>query len=106
MIFSDYSAVVSGSVISAAPAEFALVQKTDTKIVFSWRKVNDREGYVIYRFLPESGKYKAVKNINDNNTLTYSLRVNAGEKSEYAMRAFRMVDGKKVYSDYTEIISN
>ena len=43
---------------------------------------------------------------NYEDTLTYSYKVDAETECEFTMRAFRVVNGKKVYSDYTERIHN
>ena len=105
-VYGDYSKVVSGDVIDAPPANFRLEQRTSTKIVFNWDKVEDSEGYVIYRYFPETNKCKAIKNITSKDTLTYFYKVDADTDYQFTMRAFRVVNGKKVYSDYTERISN
>lgn len=81
-------------------------QKSATKVVLSWDKVEDSDGYVIYLYTPETGKYKAIKNVTDKNTLTYSHKITEGAEYTYVMRAFRIVNGNKVYSDYGIFISN
>ena len=105
-VYGDYSEVLSGDVIDAPPANFRLEQRTATKIIFNWDKVEDCEGYVIYRCFPDTNKCKAIKNITNKETLTYSYKVEADTDYIFTMRAFRVVNGKKVYSDYTEQISN
>ena len=103
-IYGDYSEIVSGDVIDAPPANFCLEQRTATKIIFNWDKVEDCEGYVIYRYFPDTGKCKAIKNITSNDILTYSYKVEADTDYQFTMRAYRVMNGKKVYSDYTNII--
>ena len=105
-VYGEYSEVLSGDVIDAPPANFTLEQRTPTKIIFNWDKVEDCEGYVIYRYYSDTGKCKAIKNITSADTLTYSYKVDADTECEFTIRAFRVVNGKKVYSDYTERIHN
>lgn len=104
-IYGDYSNILSGNVISGAPQNFAMRQASSGKIVFTWDKVEDADGYVIYLYDPDTNKYKAIKNITDINVLTYGKTMAKGATYHFAMRAYRLVNGVKVYSDYGEIIS-
>jgi hypothetical protein len=105
-VYGDYSDILSANVISGPPQNFALEKKTATKIAFTWYKVGDADGYVIYIYYPDTGKYKATKNIADVNTLTYTKKVTKGESYQFAIRSYRLIDGVKIYSDYGPIITN
>ena len=54
-----------------------------------WQKINDAQGYVIYRATGK-GSYKAIKIITSGNTVTYTDTTAAtnGEKYTYAVRGY------------------
>ena len=104
-VYGDYSSILSGNVISGSPQNFAISQASNGKITFTWNKVEDADGYVIYLYYPDTNKYKAIKNVTDIDVLTYGKKMTKGATYHFAMRAYRLVNGVKVYSDYGEIIS-
>ena len=99
-VYGNYSNIMTGNVISGPPNNFAYQKSTATKVVFSWDKVEDADGYVIYIYYPDTEKYKAVKNITDNGVLTYTKKLAKNEDYSYAIRSYRLIDGVKVYSEY------
>ena len=104
-IYGDYSNILSGNVISGPPQNFAISQAANGKITFTWNKVEDADGYVIYLYYPDINKYKAIKNVTDIDVLTYGKKMTKGATYHFAMRAYRLVNGVKIYSDYGEIVS-
>lgn len=104
-VYGDYSDILSGNVITGSPQNFALKQAANGKITFTWDKVEDADGYVIYLYDPDTNKYKAIKNVTDIDVLIYGKSMTKGATYHFAMRAYRIVNGVKVYSDYGEIVS-
>ena len=104
-VYGDYSSILSGNVITGSPQNFTIKQAANGKITFTWNKVEDADGYVIYLYYPDTNKYKAIKNVTDIDVLTYGKKMTKGATYHFAMRAYRLVNGVKVYSDYGEIIS-
>ena len=104
-VYGDYSDILSGNVITGPPQNFTIKQATNGKITFTWNKVEDADGYVIYLYYPDTNKYKAIKNVTDIDVLTYGKKMTKGATYHFAMRAYRLVNGVKVYSDYGEIVS-
>lgn len=70
-----------------------------------WNKVDGADGYVIYCSETKDGTYKVIKTITSGNTLSYqnSSRV-PGVTYYYEIRAYRMVDGKKAYGEYSPVV--
>lgn len=68
------------------------INRTSTKM--SWDKINGAHGYVIYRAPKNTDKYRK---IGTTTKRTY----NVNKKYDYKVRAYRKVNGKYVYSDYT-----
>ena len=104
-VYGDYSDILSGNVITGPPQNFTIKQAANGKITFTWDKVEDADGYVIYLYYPDTNKYKAIKNVTDIDVLTYGKKMTKGATYHFAMRAYRLVNGVKVYSDYGEIVS-
>jgi len=68
-------------------------------------------GYAIYRSTKSSGTYKLVKTIlvddvDNPAEITYTnKKLTVGQKYYYKVRAFKTVDGKKVYGKYSSKVS-
>ena len=72
----------------------------------TWNKVSGASGYEVYRSNSKSGKYSKVKTITSGSTLNYTnTGLTTGTTYYYKVRAYRTVNGKKVYSSYSSIVS-
>lgn len=68
-----------------------------------WKKVNGASGYVIYRKTGKKGSYKKIKTVKNRKTINYTDKtVKKGKTYYYRIRAYTLVDGKKVYGSYTQ----
>lgn len=92
----------------AVPAKTTLKAKaSDAKNVkLTWSKVKGASGYEIYRSNSKDGKYKKVKNISKGSTASYKNgKLKKSTTYYYKIRAYRKVDGKKVYGSYSSVVS-
>lgn len=105
-VYGNFSNVCMGNVISGSPKNFKIKVLSSTKINLAWDKVEDADGYVIYMCSIVDGAYKAIKNIKDINVLSYNKNISIGDKYYFIMRAYRNINGKLVYSEYTDAITN
>lgn len=65
----------------------------------TWSKDKKADGYIVYRYNAATGKYKAVKNTA---ACSYTdKKLVTGKKYTYKVRAYRVLDGKKIYGAYT-----
>jgi len=69
----------------------------------SWAKVTGAAGYEIYRSDEKSGTYKLIKTVTTNSCTNSGLK--AGSKYYYKVRAYKTVNGKKVYGVYSDVKS-
>lgn len=98
---SEYSAVVSAKPTLSKVTNFKVKAGTK-KATLSWTKVSGANGYVIYRATSKNGTYKAIKTIKSGSTVSYvNKSLTKGKTYYYKIRAYRTVNGKKVYSSYT-----
>ena len=68
-----------------------------------WKKVSGASGYVIYRKTGKKGSYKKIKTVKNRKTTKYTDKtVKKGKTYYYRIRAYTLVDGKKVYGSYTQ----
>lgn len=59
---------------------------------------------VVYRATSKNGKYKAVSTIKKGSTVSYTNKKLTSKKTYYyKVRAYRVVNGKKVYSGYSKV---
>ena len=66
-------------------------------ITFKWSAVSNADGYQVYRKV-NSGKWKSVKTTTG---LVYKDKdTKAGYKYSYTVKAYKLINGKKVYSGY------
>jgi lactocepin len=72
----------------------------------TWKKVDGATGYKIYRANSASGKYKVVKTIKSGKTVKWTnSKLKKGKTYRYKIKAYRTVDGKKVYSpSYSAVV--
>lgn len=92
----------------AVPAATTLKAKAGAKqIKLTWSKVSGASGYELYRSTSEDGKYSKIKTVTKGSVKSYTdkSKVSSGKMYYYKIRAYRKVDGKKVYGEYSKIIS-
>lgn len=92
----------------AVPSKTTLKAKaSDAKNVkLTWSKVKGANGYEIYRSDSKNGKYKKVTAISKGGTTSYKNgKLKKSTTYYYKIRAYRKVNGKKVYGDYSSVVS-
>ncbi len=101
-VYGGYSAAVSGKAVLSAPASVKARPISSGKIKLTWKAVPGRTKYVIYRSKSLKGSYKKV-GITSKRTFT-NKKLAKNRKYYYKVRAYRVVNGKKVYSKYSKIV--
>lgn len=102
---SGYSKVVSGKPVPAKPS-VTLASGKSKQVKVSWKKISGASGYEIYYSTKKDGSYKKAKTITSGKTVTYTQKkLKSGKKYYYRVRAYRTVNGKKVYGSYSAVKS-
>ena len=101
-IYSGTSSVKSVTVKPAAPVIKAKAGKR--KITVSWKKVSGAKGYVVYRAVKKTGKYKKIKTIKKSSARSWTNKnLKKGKKYFYKVRAYTKVKKKTIIGNYSNI---
>lgn len=75
-----------------------------TKIKVSWGKVEDADGYKVYRAASKNDRYSLVYATTDPDKLYYiNTGRTTGKTCYYKVRAYKVIDGKTVYTRYSSV---
>lgn len=81
-----------------------ITAKGKTSVKISWKKVNGASGYQVAVKTGKNGKYKVVKTLKGQNKVSYTkTKLKSGKTYYIKVRAYKTIDGKKVYGDYTSV---
>lgn len=104
--YGDYSNELK---VSTTPGYVRMesVSMKNNKAYLKWSKSENADGYVIYRRIGKTGKYKKIKTINSGNALKYTnSKLTYGKKYCYKVKAFYVTpEGKKLYTNWSNVIS-
>lgn len=90
---------VVNSTIKAVSASY-------NKIKVSWYSVPGASGYEVYRSTSSTGTYSRVGTVTSGSTVSYTNSdVTTGTNYYYKVRAYRVINGTKVYSPFTKYTS-
>ena len=80
--------------------------KGKKQIKISWKKVKGASGYEIYRSTSSKGKYKKIKTIKNGSICSFTNKKLKSKKTYYyKVRAYRVVNNKKVYSGKSNVVA-
>ena len=98
--------LVSATKTTLAKPAIPTVTNVKSGLKITWKKVSGAAGYQIWRSV-DNGKYLLVKAIKSGSTLSYVNDTSAankyGKKYKFAVRAYKKVNGKTVYSAFSPI---
>ncbi len=101
--FGEYSPVVAGKPVPAKPGSLSVAKYSRKKVKLSWNKVAGASGYRIYRSKSKSSGFSKIKTITSGSKLTYTKTTARKVKYYYKIRAYRTVNGKKVWGAYSSV---
>lgn len=74
--------------------------------MIGWKAVNGADGYCVYRKDSIKGSYVLCKTISSGAVLTYTnTSLKQGNTYYYRVKAYKNVNGKKIYSCYSKTVS-
>ncbi len=100
------SKAVSAKPVPAKAAISSVKNSASKTAKITWEKVSGASGYEIYSATSKNGKYKKVTTIKKGGTVSYkNTKLKKGKTYYYKVRAYRTVNGKKVYGAYSSVKS-
>ncbi len=88
-------------------AKVSSVKATNSKkkaVVIRWKKASGVNGYEVYRSNKKNGKYQKLTTLKKASKITYTdKKVTKKKTYYYKVRAYKVVDGKKVYGSYSAV---
>ncbi len=76
------------------------------KVIIKWNKVSNATGYEIYMSKNKNKGYSKIKNITKKSTVKYTKKkLKKNKKYYFKVRTYRIVNGMKLYSSYSNIKS-
>ncbi|MCL2488747.1 MAG: CotH kinase family protein, partial [Oscillospiraceae bacterium] len=85
------------------PASVKTKVMSAASVKITWGAVSGANGYEVRRATSKSGTYKAVKTVTGTSFTNTGLT--AGKTYYYKIRAYKTVNGQKIYSAYSSIVS-
>ena len=105
-VYSSFSWTVSGeTLILSAPANVKAEPKSYNSVQVTWDEINGADNYQVYRSVDKDGNYVLLGTYEKNVTSMISQQLSCGTTYYYKVRAYALENGKKYYSDYSQIDS-
>lgn len=101
--YGSYSSIVK---VKAAPAKVTIssIKVGSKRASITWKKQTDISGYEVYMSTKKDGGYKKVKMISKASTTRYvKTGLTKGTKYYFKVRAYKTVNGKKIYGDFSSV---
>ena len=92
--------------VKTAPATptLKLTSTKAGKVAFSWNDVSSETGYQIWYSPKQYSSYKKYSNYKANTTKATLKGFTSGKTYYFKVRAYKKVDGKYIYSNYSDIL--
>lgn len=96
----------AASAVAAIPSKTTIAKYTSDSgsVKLEWLEIEGANGYIIYRSTSKTGKYTKVAKVSKKTTTYEDTYLAGGETYYYKIRAFRKVDGVKVFSKYSKAV--
>lgn len=105
-IESEKSLYVSVKVSAPTPATITAKKSKSGVAAISWSKSVGATGYEVYMATSKNGKFSKISTITSASTLTLKKSgLKKGKTYYFKVRSYVTVNGKKVYSPYTKVVS-
>ena len=98
--YSDFSDKIKITTKLSTPTSVKAKKYKKGIAKITWKKVAGADGYSVYRYNKRTNKYTLIANTKN---LSYiNKKLTKGKGYYYKVRAYKVVDGKKVYSGYSK----
>lgn len=102
-VYGDFTSITTATRTKAPTIKGTAGQN---KASLSWNKCSDSSGYQIQMSTSKFGTYKSIKYTNKNTILQYSKSgLIKGKTYYFKMRSYKTVNGKKLYSNFSNTVA-
>ena len=100
-----FSEMIKGYTMLVKPKAQMIKIKFLRQANLLWKKVKNASGYEVYRSESKKGKYVKVRTVLKSKAINYYRDKNLKKNKSYyyKIRAYKTIDGKKIYSDYSAV---
>ncbi len=102
-VYGAYSAVVNAIPKPSAPTGVKATVSSSTSVTVSWNKVTGATGYEVWRATSADGTYSKTGAVTECSRRCPGLT--SGKKYYFKVRAYKEVNGTKIYSAYSTVVS-
>ena len=103
--FGSYTASVKTSTKPSKPKITSLKSNIIKRATIKWNKVSGASGYQIYMATSKNGKYKKIATKSASKTSYTKTKLTKNKRYYFKIRAYKIVNGKKIYSSYSSVKS-
>lgn len=101
--FGKYSKTIRTATKTKNPS-ILRISTNKKKVTLQWSKVSGASGFEVYMATSKNGNYEKIKTIKKATTLKYTKsNLKKNKKYYFKVRAFRTVDGSKIFSSYSDV---
>ena len=86
-------------------SNISLNNKTTDSINFSWNKVDDVTGYMIYRYDKDSNSYTLLDKVDNNSTTYTDNNLESATCYNYVVKSYKVIDGVTYSSNYSDVFT-
>lgn len=90
-------------IVPQSISNFAVSDKTTNSITLSWSKVDDIDGYEIYKYDNATSSYKLEETISDSSINKFTdSNLNTSTSYKYKIRSYKTIGDTNFYSKYSQ----
>lgn len=104
VIWGADSKVLSTATKTATPT-IKSISNSSRKVTITWNNVSGESGYQIYYSTSKNGTYKKLASVGADKTKYTSDNLAAGKTYYFKVRAYKKVDSKTIYGDFSDVKS-
>lgn len=102
-VYGEYSGIKSAKPVPVK-AKISKLTTAKNKATVKWSKVSGASGYEVYYAMSKNGKYKRAKRLTKGSAVSFThSKLKTGKTYYYKVRAYRTVNGKRVYGAYSAV---
>lgn len=101
-VYSGFTSVLKTNTTPATP-KISVSATKSKQLKIKWSKLNSADGYEVYQSTSKNGKYTKIKTASKSTTSYTKKKLTSKKKYYYKVRAYKTINGKKVYGSYSSI---